>query len=55
MWRDICVANRDRLLEEVKRFSAKLDEIKHLLDKPAELEKLFAQARAARDAWIHSS
>jgi prephenate dehydrogenase len=55
MWRDICVANRDRLLDEVKRFSTKLDEIKNLLDKPAELEKLFAQARAARDAWIHSS
>jgi prephenate dehydrogenase len=55
MWRDICVANRDRLLDEVKRFSTKLDEIKNLLDKPAELEKLFAEARAARDAWIHSS
>ena len=55
MWRDICVANRDRLLDEVKRFSTKLDEIRDLLDKPAELEKLFAEARAARDAWIHSS
>jgi prephenate dehydrogenase len=55
MWRDICVANRDRLLDEVKRFSTKLGEIKNLLDKPAELEKLFAEARAARDAWIHSS
>jgi prephenate dehydrogenase len=55
MWRDICVANRDRLLDEVNRFSTKLGEIKNLLDKPAELEKLFAEARAARDAWIHSS
>ena len=55
MWRDICTANRDRLLDEVKRFSTKLDEIRNLLDKPAELEKLFAEARAARDAWIHSS
>ncbi|HYI87548.1 MAG TPA: prephenate dehydrogenase/arogenate dehydrogenase family protein [Burkholderiales bacterium] len=55
MWRDICVANRDRLLDEVKRFSTKLDEIRNLLDQPAELEKLFAEARAARDAWIHSS
>ena len=55
MWRDICVANRDRLLDEVKRFSTKLDQIRTLLDKPAELEKLFAEARAARDAWIHSS
>ena len=55
MWRDICVANRDRLLDEVSRFSKKLDRVKALLDSPAELEKLFAEARAARDAWIHSS
>ena len=55
MWRDICVANRDRLLEEVSRFSAKLDQVKALLERPQDLEKLFAEARAARDAWIHSS
>ena len=55
MWRDICVANRDRLLDEVKRFSGKLDEIRNLLDKPAELEKLFAEAREARNKWIQSS
>jgi len=55
MWRDICVANRDRLLDEVSRFSKKLERVKALLDRPAELEKLFAEARAARDAWIHSS
>jgi len=55
MWRDICVANRDRLLDEVARFSKKLDRVKALLDSPAELEKLFAEARAARDAWIRSS
>jgi len=55
MWRDICVANRDRLLDEVSRFSKKLERVKALLDSPAELEKLFAEARAARDAWIHSS
>jgi prephenate dehydrogenase len=55
MWRDICVANRDRLLDEVSRFSKKLDHVKALLDNPEKLEKLFAEARAARDAWIHSS
>ncbi|HEX6156779.1 MAG TPA: prephenate dehydrogenase/arogenate dehydrogenase family protein [Burkholderiales bacterium] len=55
MWRDICIANRDRLLEEVSRFSKKLDQVKTLLDSPDKLEKLFAEARAARDAWIHSS
>ena len=55
MWRDICVANRDRLLDEVRRFSAKLEEVKALLDAPAELEKLFAEARDARNRWIQSS
>lgn len=55
MWRDICVANRDRLLEEVARFSKKLDQVKKLLDTPADLEKLFAEAREAREQWIRSS
>lgn len=55
MWRDICVANRDRVLDEVRRFSAKLDQVKALLERPVELEKLFAEAREARDKWIQSS
>jgi len=55
MWRDICAANKDRLLEELSRFSGKLDQVKALLDKPADLEKLFAEAREARDRWIRSS
>jgi prephenate dehydrogenase len=55
MWRDICVANRDRLLDEVSKYSKKLDQVKALLDSPAELEKLFAEARAARNQWIQSS
>jgi len=55
MWRDICVANRDRLLDEVSRFSAKLEDVRRLLNNPVELEKLFAEARAARDEWIRSS
>jgi prephenate dehydrogenase len=55
MWRDICVANKDRLLDELSRFGRKLESVRKLLDHPARLEKLFAEARAARDAWIHSS
>jgi prephenate dehydrogenase len=55
MWRDICVANRDRLLNEIEKFSVKLEQVKKLLDNPAQLEKLFAEARAARDKWIRSS
>ncbi|MGH8669167.1 MAG: prephenate dehydrogenase, partial [Burkholderiales bacterium] len=57
MWRDICIANRDRLLAEMSAFSGKMDEMKQLLEAAdgAALEKLFAEARAARDRWIHSS
>ncbi len=55
MWRDICLANRDRLLDEVGRFSTKLESVRKLLDSPAELEKLFAEARDARNKWIQSS
>ncbi|HSA90679.1 MAG TPA: prephenate dehydrogenase/arogenate dehydrogenase family protein [Burkholderiales bacterium] len=55
MWRDICIANKDRLVSELKKFRTKLDEVQRLLDNPAEIEKLFAEARAARDKWIRSS
>jgi prephenate dehydrogenase len=57
MWRDICVANRDRLLEELKKYRKELDSIGKLLEAGdgAGLERLFAEARAARDKWIHSS
>jgi prephenate dehydrogenase len=55
MWRDICAANRDHLAAELSRFSGKLDEVKKLLENPAGLEKLFAEARAAREKWLQSS
>ena len=54
MWRDICVANRDRLLHEVHLFEKKLKTIGTMLetDDAAALEKLFAEARAARGRWL---
>ena len=57
MWRDICVANRDRLLDELKRYGAKLGEMQKLIaaGDGAALEKLFAGARDARDRWLKSS
>jgi prephenate dehydrogenase len=54
MWRDICVANSDKLLKEVFQFSNELERIKKILqdrDAPA-LEKLFTDARAARERWL---
>ena len=57
MWRDICLANRDRLLQELKLYANELGSIRKLIDNGdgAGLEKLFAAAREARDKWIHSS
>jgi prephenate dehydrogenase len=55
MWRDICVANKDQLLTELARYTEKLGHVRALIEKPAELEKLFAEAREARDRWIRSS
>jgi prephenate dehydrogenase len=57
MWRDICIANRDRLLEELTRYSDQLGLVEQLLraaDGEA-LEKLFTQAREARNRWLKSS
>jgi prephenate dehydrogenase len=54
MWRDICVANADRLSAELAAFSRKLVEIRKLVDggNAAALEKLFAEAREARNNWL---
>ena len=54
MWRDICIANSDRLLYEVDAFSAKLGEIRALVEgkDAAALEKVFARARDARNNWL---
>jgi len=55
MWRDICVANGDQLLKELEKFSSEIQKIKVLLqNRDAEsLEKLFADARGARERWLN--
>ena len=54
MWRDIALANRSALLGELDAYMAQLSQIRALLDRgdgPG-LEKTFASAQAARQAWI---
>jgi prephenate dehydrogenase len=55
MWRDICVANRDRLLRELHLYEKKLKEMSQMLETSdaSALEKLFAEARAARGKWLN--
>ena len=54
MWRDICVANRDKLAAELGAFESRLRAIRPLLEagEGAGLEKLFADARGVREKWL---
>jgi len=53
MWRDICVANREALLGELRRYQDALAQLGAALEQTdgAELERIFTAARAARRAW----
>lgn len=55
MWRDICMANRDRLLHELQLYQEKLNAIGRMLEAgdAAALENLFSEARAAREKWLN--
>lgn len=54
MWRDICVANRDALVSEIDAYGAALRDLRGLVARGdgAGLERLFADSRSARDAWL---
>lgn len=56
MWRDICLANRQALLQELDAYMAELLRTRVLLAAAdgKGLEELFATARARRDAWLDS-
>jgi prephenate dehydrogenase len=57
MWRDICVANADRLGAELTSYTKKLAAMKKLLQRRdgKALEKLFDEARDAREAWLQKT
>ena len=54
MWRDICVANRAALSQELQRYRALLDQLQQALDAAdgVALATVFARARQAREQWI---
>ena len=56
MWRDICLANRVALLDELDAFMAELERTESLLASGdgEGLEAMFTTARARRDAWLES-
>jgi prephenate dehydrogenase len=53
MWRDICLANRAALLDELDRYRAQLDQLRDALQRGdgTALETTFDVARAARREW----
>jgi len=55
MWRDICLANRSALLEELDRYRAQLDELRDVLQRGdgGSLEAIFEIARTARREWAN--
>jgi prephenate dehydrogenase len=54
MWRDICMSNRDLILDELARYRAELDRVAALLEASdaQALEGLFDTARSARSRWL---
>jgi prephenate dehydrogenase len=56
MWRDICLANRRALIQELDAYMTELLKTRVLLASgdAAGLEAMFATARARRDAWLDS-
>src|SRR6266851_3994722 len=54
MWRDICLANREALLADLKRYGAGLDKVRAALRRgdAKALDKLFSGAREARERWL---
>lgn len=53
MWRDICLANRDALLSELKRYMEELEVLQKTLSSAdaTKLDEIFSLARAIRSNW----
>ncbi len=53
MWRDICLANRDALLDELEKYTAELNVLSLALEQrdAARLEAVFSEARKVRSNW----
>ncbi len=54
MWADICVANRDALLAALEDYESELEQMRAAIEgaDAAELRRMFAQARNAREKWL---
>lgn len=55
MWRDICLANRDELLKQIKTYNTELKAVQALLEQKDQtgLEQVFQQAQTIRQNWYN--
>lgn len=53
MWRDICLSNRDALLDELDRYMKELETVRAALEHSdaQKLETIFSEARSIRSGW----
>lgn len=54
MWRDICLANREALLEQIKAYQNELNSLRAMLENhdSEALGQAFSQARGMREDWL---
>ena len=57
MWADICVANKDQIIESIKGFSKSLESLKSILEKSDDdaIYKYFMRAKKLRDQNLPSN
>jgi len=55
MWRDICLANREALLEQIEAYQNELNSLREMLEKHdgEGLGQAFSQARGMREDWLN--
>ena len=54
MWRDICLNNPTDIVKHIKGYQQALDKLSTLIEnnQSEDLEKLFSDAKSARDSWL---
>jgi len=54
MWRDICLHNKDQIIDHINGYQATLSELKDAIDSDnsEKLELLFTTAKNTRDSWV---
>jgi len=54
MWRDICLHNRDAIVEHIKGYQESLNTLVEAIDSQnkEQLESLFREAKNTRDSWV---